>query len=95
MHIRCGKAQSSPRVHQWRSEFSTDNPQELRVLESPIRRLVTRRFAFSHPLRVEAVGKKGSQDSSTCDINTKRRLVQREFITSYDVLDSFPQLLST
>jgi len=39
----------------------------------------------------EAVGKKGSQDSSTCDINTNSRALQREFITSYDVLDSFPQ----
>jgi hypothetical protein len=41
------------------------------------------------------VGKKGSQDSSTCDINTKRRVLRAEFIITYDVVDSFPQNLST
>lgn len=41
------------------------------------------------------MGKTGSQDSSTCDINTKRIALRAEFIVTYVIVDSFPQKLST
>jgi len=71
------------------------NPQQFHVLESFAGRLDTRVIEFHRFLFAPSVGKKGSQDSSTCDINTMSRVLEREFITSYDVLDSFPQMLST
>jgi hypothetical protein len=76
-------------------ELSTCLPHELCVLESlnsTFRVWIAGGRASSG---TGAMGKKGSQDSSTCDINTKRRVLQPDFIVTYSVVDSCPQKLST
>jgi len=95
MHIACGKRWSSPLQRLLTADFSTANPHEFRVLESLHCRFTTVAVGFHDAARAGVMGKTGSQDSSTCDINTRARDVWREFIMSYDILDIYPQELST
>jgi len=76
-------------------QLSTGNPHEFRVFESLDNAIESFPHHFVAVERVEQMGKKSSQDSSTCDINTKRHRVWRESITTYNVLDIYPQKLST
>src|SRR5689334_6656891 len=68
--------------------LSTAFPQKFRVFES----LGSGHWPLSSGIprarRLVVMGKKGSQDSSTCDINTRMHVLRAEFITTYSVVDS-------
>jgi hypothetical protein len=76
-------------------ELSTRLPHEFHVLVSPNPAFRRQRDRIAAIFFVALMGKKGSQDSSTCDINTSRRVLRPDSIATYDVVDTFPQNLST